>query len=102
MTHRIAIDDREWIAEADTRLLLPGNDGDLFDVVFINDRGAPVRVYLLDEQGQRQSFGTLEAGWRKPQQSRPGAVWLIADLHEKPIGFFQVGDRTAKAVVPTD
>ena len=29
VTHRIAIDDREWIAEADTRLLLPGNDGDI-------------------------------------------------------------------------
>ncbi len=92
----------KWFPVESKAIPASNPDGDLFDVVFINDRGAPVRVYLLDEQGQRHSFGTLEAGWRKPQQSRPGAVWLIADLREKPIGFFQVGDRTAKAVVPTD
>lgn len=90
----------DWIAVDRPKIPTSKPDGDLVDIVFINDRGVPVKVYLLDEQGNRQSFGTLESGWRKPQQSRPGAVWLIADLNETILGYFQVSDRTAKAVVP--
>ena len=75
-------------------------DGDPFDVVFTNQRRAPVKLFWLDRQGKRKSYGTLEAGWRKPQQTRPGAVWLITDADDQPLGHFVVGDRTALAVVP--
>ncbi len=75
-------------------------DGDPFDVVFTNQRAAPVKLFWLDRQGKRKPYGTLEAGWRKPQQTRPGAVWLVTDADDQPLGHFVVGDRTALAVVP--
>ena len=75
-------------------------DGEMFDVIFTNKGEDPVKVYLLDRQGRRKSRGVLQAGWRKPYKTQPGAVWLIADAAEKPLGHFVVGDRTAHAIVP--
>lgn len=75
-------------------------DGSRFDLVFTNKRGEPVKVFWMDRQRKRKSRGTLEAGWRKPLKTRPGAVWLITDAEENPLGYFVVGDRMAHAIVP--
>jgi arylsulfatase A-like enzyme len=75
-------------------------DGNTFSLSFSNKSGQPVRVFWMDRNGQRKSYGTLEAGWSKPQNTRPGAVWLITDPDKKPLGYFKVGDRRAHAVVP--
>ncbi len=56
----------------------------------------------MDRKGQPRSRGVLNSGWRKPLQTRPGAVWLITDLKDKPLGHFIVGDRTANAVIPAE
>lgn len=74
-------------------------DGNTFDVVFTNKRKTPVKVFWMDRQGNPKSYGTMEAGWRKPQKTRPGAVWLITDTDDKPLGHFVVGDRTAHAII---
>ncbi len=75
-------------------------DGNRFDIVFSNQRADPVNVYWIDRQGNRKPYGTLQVGWRKPQNTRPGAVWLITDPDNKPLGHFVVGDRTARAIIP--
>lgn len=75
-------------------------DGNQFDVVFTNNRNEPVKVFWMDRQGNRKSYGTLEAGWRKPYKTRPGAVWLITDADENPLGHFAIGDRAAQAIIP--
>ncbi len=37
----------------------------------------------------------------KRQQTRPGAVWMVATPNEEQrLGHFVVGDRAARAVVP--
>ncbi|MFK8112526.1 MAG: sulfatase-like hydrolase/transferase [Rubripirellula sp.] len=77
-------------------------DGGQFDLVFTNRRNEPVKVFWLDRQGNRKPFGTLEAGWRKPIKTRPGAAWLITDADGKPLGHFVVGDRMAHAIVPAN
>ena len=77
-------------------------DGDPFKVVFTNQRRGPVKVFWMDRQGQPKSRGTLNSGWRKPLTTRPGAVWLITDADEKPLGYFLVGDRTANAIIPSE
>ena len=89
-----------WHPSGDARAPASKPDGELFDVVFINERQSPVKVFWVDRQGNPKSYGTLQAGWRKPQTTRPGAVWLITDSVDRPLGHFEVGDRTAKAVVP--
>lgn len=89
-----------WIPTQDAAVPPSKPDGNSFDVVFINERTEPVRVFWMDRKGTRKPYGTLEAGWRKPQKTRPGAVWLITDSDEQPLGHFVIGDRTAKAVIP--
>lgn len=75
-------------------------DGEKFDVVFTNKSDDPVKLYWLTRQGNWRPKGTLNSGWRKPYKTRPGAVWLVANTDDLPIGYFVVGDRTAQAVIP--
>jgi arylsulfatase A-like enzyme len=75
-------------------------DGNKLNVVFSNQSGRPVRVFWMNRQGQAKPYGTLETAWSKPYQTRPGAVWMITDASEEPLGYFTVGDRAARAVIP--
>jgi len=77
-------------------------DGDRFDVVFINQSSAAVKLYWMDRTGRPtpKPYATIAAGKSSRQDSRPGAVWLIADTADRPLGHFVVGDRTARAVIP--
>ncbi|MEM8736527.1 MAG: iduronate-2-sulfatase, partial [Planctomycetota bacterium] len=75
-------------------------DGNRFSVVFSNKAEKPVRVFWMNRKGVAIPYGTLEEGWSKPYQTRPGAVWMITDINESPLGYFVVGDRTAHAVIP--
>ena len=75
-------------------------DGPKFDVHFSNKADEPVKMFWINAKGEAKPYGTLETGWSKPYQTRPGAVWMIADAQEKPLGYFTVGDRTAHAVIP--
>lgn len=75
-------------------------DGGPFDVVFINESKARVELKWMDQNGVPKSFGLIEAGQRKRQQTRPGAVWLITGPDGQPLGHFRVEDRAAKAVIP--
>ena len=73
-----------------------------FDVIFINRRPQPVQLYWMTPKGDRRHYATLEPGKTKRQRTRPGAVWQIAEATAaaRPLGYFRVDDRAAKAVVP--
>jgi hypothetical protein len=75
-------------------------DGNKFDVVFINRSKSTVVLHWMDQSGKPQSYGGIDAGKRKRQQTRPGAVWLITDSDNKPLGHVIVGDRKARAEIP--
>ena len=75
-------------------------DGSPFQVVFINRSKATVKLQWMSRDGQPKPYGEIAAGNRKRQQTRPGAVWQIADESDKPLGYFVVSDRTAQAVIP--
>lgn len=75
-------------------------DGNPFNVVFSNQAGRPMQIFWMNRKGEPQPYGTLETGWSKPYRTRPGAVWMIADEQEKPLGYFTIGDRAAHAVIP--
>ncbi|MCA9138129.1 MAG: sulfatase-like hydrolase/transferase [Planctomycetales bacterium] len=91
-----------WHSANDSDAPPSSPDGTAFDVVFANQSDAPVKVFWMDRAGKPKPYGTLESGWRKPQQTRPGAVWLITDKDEKPLGHFIIGDRAALAIVPRE
>ena len=57
----------------------------------------------MDRTGGRKPYALIEPGQVKIQRTRPGAVWMIAEAEEgknEPLGYFKVGDRRARAVVP--
>ena len=90
----------KWHPVTDEPVPASKPDGNPFRVVFINKRDTPVELYWMDRSGKPKSYGGIEAGKRKRQQTRPGAVWQIADEAETPLGYFVVDDRTAQAIVP--
>jgi arylsulfatase A-like enzyme len=75
-------------------------DGNSFDVVFINRSKSTIVLHWMDQSGKPKSYGGIDAGKRKRQQTRPGAVWVITDSDDKPLGHFIVGDRKARAEIP--
>jgi arylsulfatase A-like enzyme len=74
--------------------------GDPFDVVFVNQRKESVGLFWMDSKGQPKPYGEIEAGQRKRQMTRPGAVWMLTDHNNKTLGYFVVDDRSARAIVP--
>jgi arylsulfatase A-like enzyme len=74
--------------------------GDPFDVVFVNQRKESVGLFWIDSKGQPKPYGEIEAGQRKRQMTRPGAVWMLTDHNNKTLGYFVVDDRSARAIVP--
>ena len=76
-------------------------NGNPFPVYFENKSEKAVELFWSDPQGGNKSYGRIEPGARKQQQTRPGAVWMVADVEsQQAIGYFIVDDRTAKAIVP--
>ena len=76
-------------------------DGGPFPVYFINSRKAPVELFWIDRTGKKKTYGSIAPKSRKRQQTRPGAVWMIADEKSgERLGYFVVDDRTARAIVP--
>ena len=90
----------KWRPASDGAAPASKPDGNTFDVVFINPGKSAVKLFWMNRQGKPMAYGAIAGGKRKRQQTRPGAVWLITDLDEKPLGHFRVRDRTAQAVVP--
>ena len=76
-------------------------DGNPFDVVFINRSGRKVELFWMDRVGGRKPYAVIATGAQYSQQTRPGAVWMIADGKSgNSRGYFEVGDRAARAIVP--
>jgi uncharacterized protein YigE (DUF2233 family) len=75
-------------------------DGSTFDVVFINETKATVKLFWMNRQGQPKFYADILPGKQQRQRTRPGAVWKITDADSKPLGHFRVGDRTSRAVIP--
>ena len=90
-----------WHAKGAEPVPVSKPDGNPFDVVFINRHTQSVKLFWVDRLGRFKPYGQIDAeNNRKRQQTRPGAVWLITDLSDKPLGYFTVGDRSARAVIP--
>jgi arylsulfatase A-like enzyme len=75
-------------------------EGNPFSVHFINRREQTVELCWMDLKGNPKSYGLIEPGKTRAQQTRPGAVWLIRSESGDALGHFSVGDRTSQAIIP--
>lgn len=90
-----------WIPASKSPAPASKPDGNPFPVTFVNERDSSVELFWMDRKGQPVSYGSIEPGKTRDQETRPGAVWRIANSDSgDELGHFTVGDRRAKAVVP--
>ncbi len=75
-------------------------DGNSFDVFFFSERGSDTLLFRVRETGDLEPFGKIAAGAQSRQSTRPGEVWQISDTNERPLGYFVVDDRSARAMIP--
>jgi arylsulfatase A-like enzyme len=76
-------------------------DGNPFPVHFINTQRQAVELFWMSPEGPAKSYGLIDSGKTKSQQTRPGAVWAVGKPNsDQLLGHFVIGDRTAQAVVP--
>ena len=78
-------------------------DGNPFNIVFVNSGDREVKLFWMSRDGGSKFYGSIAPGGQQRQQTRPGAIWMVADAAEgknRPLGFFEVEDRAARAVVP--
>lgn len=89
---------------ADGRALPQSNPaGDYQNITFTNARTDSVELVWLGADESRKSYRTLKQGEAFSVRTRPGAVWLVLDTKQQPLGHFVVESRAgkaAKAVVP--
>lgn len=90
----------KWSPKTDAAIPPSRPDGSTFPVYFINRRKSSIKLYWIDRQGEPKFYANIPPGKTQKQQTRPGAVWMIASYDEKPLGHFRIGDRTARAIVP--
>lgn len=78
-------------------------DGNPFPVHFINRQRQTVELFWVGPDGQVKSYGMIESGKTRTQQTRPGAVWAVGKPNtDQQLGHFVIGDRTAQAVIPAN
>ena len=68
-------------------------------LLFVNRRKEAVKLYWVDPQGERKSYGLVPAGGRHRQHTFAGHTWLIVDPQDKSLGHVIADDEPGKAVV---
>jgi len=90
----------DWVPAVGAPIPLSKPDGNPFPVYFINKRRMPVEIFWMSSDNTPKSYGIIEPGSRKEQQTRPGAVWMIQDTQtSKPLGHFVVGDQSTTSIL---
>ena len=71
-------------------------------VIFINQRKQPVKVYWVDYGGGLKLYGEIQPGGKREQNSFSKAVWLITDIEEQRLGYFVTTDKSSTATIPVE
>lgn len=68
-------------------------------VQFMNRTSSQVELFWVQSDGERTSYGTIEAGAEKRQHTFGGHAWLLVDRENQPVAAFVAGDVDAAAVI---
>ena len=73
--------------------------GEETTLTFINRSAAEVKLFWLDPDGQRQSYGILGPGQTRDQHTYAGHVWLVTDADGHRLGVFEAEDSWGEACI---
>ena len=65
----------------------------------VNAFGKRVRVFSVDANGERQQLAEVEPNASFDQTIRKGAIWLVTDADDKPVGYFIGAGEPSRAVI---
>ena len=93
--------DLKWLPEGgDEKPPAKSVTGEFIFVRFINNRDKPVKLFWIDYGGKPKLYGVIEPGDQRRQSTYEGAVWMLADQRNKPLGYFVTGREFARAIIP--
>jgi len=69
------------------------------EITFVNQLSESVNVFWIDDQGGRQSYGSVGAGARREQHTFGGHVWLVANASGQTVGVFEARDNGGVAII---
>ncbi len=73
--------------------------GEETSLSFVNRTGAEVKLFWLDPDGRRQSYGKLAPGESRDQHTFAGHVWLVTDTDDKSLAVFEAQESGGEAVI---
>jgi dipeptidyl-peptidase 4 len=68
-------------------------------ILFINQKSIPIRIYWLDESGDRQHYKTLAPGGEHAQHTYGGHIWLVTDSGGRALAAYEASNTESRAVV---
>src|SRR4051812_1405539 len=68
-------------------------------ITFQNKRSHPIELFWIDSDGERKSYGKIEAGTRKELHTFEGHVWQVANENGESLGVFEATKNPATAVI---
>ncbi len=68
-------------------------------LTFVNKTTGEVELFWLDAEGQRRSYGKLEAGGRREQHTFEGHVWEVVDGAGRTLARFQAAEAESTAEI---
>ena len=93
--------DLKWLPEGgDEKPPAKSVTGEFIFVRFINNRDKPVKLFWIDYGGKPKLYGVIEPGDQRRQSTYEGAVWMLANQRDKPLGYFVTGREFARAIIP--
>ena len=93
--------DLKWLPEGgDEKPPAKSVTGEFIFVRFINERDKPVKLFWIDYGAKPKLYGVIEPGDQRRQSTYEGAVWMLADERDKPLGYFVTGREFARAIIP--
>jgi hypothetical protein len=78
---------------------LRASSGDAVTVIFVNNSSRPVRIYWLDFEGNRKSYGGIPALGRQDQRTFTTHPFLITDENDRGLAVFVAGSEDATATI---
>ena len=89
-----------WVSEKKReRIPASAPDGSSFECYFINKTKLDAKLHWMDRNGKPRFYALIKPGEQQRQSTRPGAVWMISDSSDRPMGYFRIDDRSARGII---